>query len=503
MIKSFNVIDEPWIPVAGSGLVSLRQIFSDHSLTQLSGNPVQKVAVMKLLLAIAQAAWTPQDEEEWQEIGAQGLAKKCLDYLDKWYDRFDLYHSDRPFLQMSAVATAELKPYGTVLTDISTGNTTVLLQSQVENVLTDAERALLLVVLMGFALGGKKTDNSVILTSGYSGKTNDKGKPSTGKPGSAVAHMGMLHNVLLGSSPLQSIWLNLLTTTQIQACNAYPAGVGVAPWEQMPDGEDDPIARQLKVSLMGRLVPMGRFCLLAEQGLHYSEGVAHPGYKDGAIDPSVAINAAGKVLWCDPERRPWRELTALLSLLDVGQSKGFQSLQVNSGLGRIRQAVTRFGLWSGGLRVSSNAGEQYASGSDDYVESTIWLDSSWLGKDFFILLNQEMTELDQLSKILYGRVVGFYKRLQKADGGNLAAMATTEFWQLVERDFQQLIDHCAMDQEHIKVRQQLRRRFAQHVQNLYSQYCPMDSARQLEAWASNRPNTHKYVTALDTQEVSA
>ena len=75
MNKSFNVIDQPWIPVAGSGLVSLRQIFSDHSLTQLGGNPVQKIAVMKLLLAIAQAACTPQDEAEWEALGAEGLAE--------------------------------------------------------------------------------------------------------------------------------------------------------------------------------------------------------------------------------------------------------------------------------------------------------------------------------------------------------------------------------------------------------------------------------------------
>lgn len=503
MTKSFNVIDQPWIPVAGSGLVSLRQIFSNHSLTQLGGNPVQKIAVMKLLLAIAQAACTPKDEDEWQAVGAEGMAKKCLDYLDKWYDRFDLYDPERPFLQMPAVVTAQLKPYGAVLADISTGNTTVLLQSQVEAALTDADKALMLVLLMGFALGGKKTDNSVVLTAGYAGKTNDKGRPSTGKAGSAVAHMGMLHNVLLGSTPSQSIWLNLLTESQTQACNAYPAGIGVAPWEQMPTGEDDTIARKLRASLIGRLVPMGRFCLLAEHGLHYSEGIVYPSYKEGGIDPSIAINASGKVLWCDPERRPWRELTSLLSLLDAGQSKSFQSLQINSGLGRIRKTVDRFGLWSGGLKVSSNAGEQYASGSDDYVESMIWLDTDVLGKNFFSILKQEMMELDQLAKVLYGRVVGFYKCLQKSDGGDLAALATTQFWQLVERDFQQLVDHCAMDQEHVKVRQKLRRRFAQHVHDLYDQYCPMDSARQLEAWASNRPNTHKYVTVLNTQKVSA
>ena len=52
----FNLVDEQWIPVAGAGLVSLMRIFTDSSLRALGGNPVQKIALIKLLLAIAQAA---------------------------------------------------------------------------------------------------------------------------------------------------------------------------------------------------------------------------------------------------------------------------------------------------------------------------------------------------------------------------------------------------------------------------------------------------------------
>lgn len=38
----FNLVDEPWIPVAGKGLVSLADVFSNPNLSALGGNPIQK-----------------------------------------------------------------------------------------------------------------------------------------------------------------------------------------------------------------------------------------------------------------------------------------------------------------------------------------------------------------------------------------------------------------------------------------------------------------------------
>lgn len=494
MGKRFNLIDEPWIPVADKGRVSLRQIFDDPDCRALGGNPVEKIALMKLLLAIAQAAATPEDEAAWRALGSAGLAEKCLAYLDQWHDRFDLY-GDKPFLQMPAMAAAEIKSFGTVLPHVATGNTTVLNGGQVERVLSDADRAVLLVCQMGFALGGKKTDNKVVLTPGYQGKANEKGKPSTGKPGPAVAHMGLLHNLLQGESVRQSLWLNLLTREQVEQSQRFPAGIGVAPWQQMPAGEDDAVARDLKNSLMGRLLPLCRFCLLAEEGLHYSEGIAHPNYKEGMWDPSVAVSQSGKenkALWVNPEKRPWRELTALLGFLAQRQSAGFECLQLAAGVKRACAHVESFAIWSGGLRVSSNAGEQYASGTDDFVESIIWVHGDALNQLWFDQLQAEMTALDELAKGLYGRVMGYFKA-QLVDGGDLAAQAAQLFWQLCERDFQRLLDHCEQGEAHLEARLQLRRRFAGYVQQAYDRYCPKDTARQLDAWARCRPNHGKYL----------
>lgn len=494
MENRYNLVNEPWIPVADHGRVSLRQVFSQPEYRSLGGNPIQKIALMKLLLAIAQAAATPEDDSEWKTLGALGLAARCNEYLNKWHDRFYLY-GDRPFLQMPAIAAAKVQAYGAVLPEVSSGNTTVLSQIQIQRPLDDAEKALLIVSLMGLALAGKKTDNSVVLSPGYQGKRNDKGKPSSSKPGPAVAHMGLLHNFLVGGDLQETLWLNLLTHRLVAQTNMYPQGIGIAPWEQMPTGEDCPAAQSLKQSLIGRLLPLCRFCLLAADGLHYSEGLAHSGYKEGGVDPSAAVNYAGKepkALWVDPEKRPWRELTALLGFFGQNDSQGFQSWQIRGGLDRARDVTETFALWSGGLRVSSNAGEQFVSGSDDFVESQVWLRCEMLGETWFAQLKAEMDDMDVLARNLYGRVMGFFKE-QKVDGGQLAAQASHLFWQLSERNFQKLVDNCNQDDQSRRQRQKLRRQFAGYVQQAYDQFCPKETARQLDAWAKCQPNNSKYL----------
>ena len=490
MENRYNLIDEAWIPMTNVGPVSLRQIFSEPRFIALSGNSVQKITLTKLLLAICQAACTPGSNEEWRELGPQGLASKCLSYLEQWHDQFYLYGT-QPFLQMPSIATAELKSYGTVLPEIATGNTTVLNYGQVEHTLTDGDKAILLVGLMSFALGGKKTDNSVILSPAYVGKRNDKGKPSTSKPGPAVAHMGLLHNTLQGKTLWQTLWLNLLTHQQINQCRGYSQGIGTPPWELMPTGEDCAVARLLKMTLMGRLLPLCRFCLLTSAGLHYSEGISHPNYKEGVNDPSVAVSYSGKepkVLWTNPEKRPWRELTALLGFFAPEQEQDFDCMQLSSGVQRAIESVETFAIWSGGLRVSNNAGEQYVSGSDDLVESAVWLRSSMLGEFWFSQLQQEMSALDELAKGLYGRVLAYFSS-QLVDGARPAAKAVHLLWQLCEYDFQSLLSQCTQAQ----ARQELRQRFAGYVQQAYDHYCPRETARQLDTWTRYSPNFYKYL----------
>lgn len=505
MENRFNLIDEPWIAVVDVGLVSLTDIFSQPELRALGGNPVQKISLTKLLLAIAQAAATPADDNDWQGMGWQEMANRCLQYLAKWHDRFYLY-GEKPFLQMPAIQAAEHKPLGVLSPEVSTGNTTVLTESQQQQQLTDADKALTIVTQMGFGLGGKKTDNSVVLTPDYRGKQNEKGKPSSGKAGVSVGHMGLLHSYWLGDSIVQSIWLNLFTAEDIAQLAMYPT-LGVAPWEQMPTGEDDDIARSLKASLLGRLIPMGKFCLLANDGIHYSDGISHAGYLEGKTDPTVSVDFSAKkpkALWVNPGKRPWRELTSLLQFIAQDDSRGFETRQLSLPLRRITRNTAQFAVWSGGLRVSSNAGEQYASGTDDYVQSEIWLSSDLINSSFLEYLKYEMTQLEAVQKQLWGAVARYFRQLSDIDKSaagkaqpfvaKQAEKATALFWHLCERQAQALIDGCLNSGGDRSTRLPLRKIYASYAEQVFDRLCPADSARQIDAWAQSRPNFCQYLT---------
>ncbi|MHB1606588.1 MAG: type I-E CRISPR-associated protein Cse1/CasA [Leptospirales bacterium] len=486
--KRFNLIDEPWIPVADVGRVSLKQLFSRPEYRALGGNPIQKIALTKLLLAIAQSASTPDNDDDWKMLKPEGLAKKCLSYLERWHDRFFLY-GEHPFLQMPAIKRASLQTFGVALAEISTGNTTVLTQSQIERDMTDADKALLIVQLMGFGLGGK-ADNTVVLSLSYRGKSNEKGKPSVSKSGAFVGYPGYLHSFLQGQSLLETLWLNLFTRQQISDLRIFPGDIGVSPWEQMPEGEICPVAEALKSSLMGRLVPVSSFCLLEENGLHYSEGIAHPGYKEGGIDPSVAVDYSAKIpkaLWIDPEKRPWRSLPALLSFFAQTDNKGFDCYQLRLNMPRAVSHLQTIGIWSGGLRVSRNSGKVFISVSDDFVESLVQIKSDELS-DWFPSLKLEMGEMDKLSQKLKWSVLNYFKD-QKMKNDKQAAQSSNLFWQLCERRFQDLVNNCKSPEQVKKLRSD----FAGFVYKVYDTSCPKETARQIDAWAHNRPKLHSYL----------
>ncbi|MEI8102574.1 MAG: type I-E CRISPR-associated protein Cse1/CasA [Chlorobium sp.] len=508
----FNLIDEPWIPVIDKGRLSLRQIFSDASNRGLGGNPLQKMAMTKLLLAVAQAAFTPEDDELLETIETSDLAQKCIEYLDKWYDRFWLY-GEKPFLQMPAInglierrkrkdlktatnkagernaeASAQPKSLGMgFYPDLPADNNTILTQYQVPKVLSDADKALFIVSLMNFALGGKRTEKNLdILTDGYVGKTGSaKAAPSIGN------YIGYLHSILVGETLIDTLLLNLLSHERIAENVYWTTGLGTAPWEEMPKGEDCPIAQNLKRSYMATLVSISRFVLLQGDGIYYVEGLQYPSHKEGWREPSIAVNAGGptpKIKWIDPNKRPWRELVSLLSFMSAGSGQGYDCQFIRYGLVRFRSRYKRIGIWSGGLKVSANAGDQSVKQDDDFVESLIFLDCAILGELWYHQLQVEMDTLDKLSKTVWAATNGFFKAQNMTDT-SLAGQASTLFWELCERNFQTLVDACAPPQDTVRVR----KIFAQSAIKAYDTFCPKESARQIDAWAKNRPNLINYL----------
>ncbi len=482
--RRFNLIEEPWIPVA-AGRASLRDVFAGSGVTAAGGTPLEKIAVFKLLQAIAQAAATPSDNDAWLRLGVDGLAERCLAYLEQWHDAFWLYGPE-PFLQFPAVKKAKLISYGSLMPDVATGNTSLLFQSQMAQPLDDGQRALLLLVNMSCCFGGKKVDETVVLSPGVT-------KSASGRPGPALRARGLLHSFLLGRTLRETVWLNLLTQEQVAQEKLYENGVGTPPWEAMPRGEADDIAEALKRSLMGRLVPLARFYLLENDGIRSVEGIQHPDYlQGGMVDPSVTADRTEKkprMLWADPQKRPWRELPSLLGFLRQEESAGMRCLQLGWCIPRLAAApVDNVRLWSGGIRVRGNAGEQYLSGSDDVVESEVSLSVSCLAggehNDWFLSFQIGMGRLEDFAKTVYASVAGYYKE-EMVDPTDRAKRAVLEFWQLAERLFPELVDAC--NQEGEEARNAVLRKARACVLDCYARACPQETARQLALWARHRP----------------
>ena len=114
-----------------------------------------------------------------------------------------------------------------------------------------------------------------------------------------------------------------------------------------------------------------------------------------------------------------------------------------------------------------------------------------------------MSTLEAISEKLKTGVVAYFK--EQTGKGNkdpkvakdMAEQASHHFWQLCERDFQTLLEHCESGEAHAALRRHLRLGFAGYAQQAFDRYCPQDTARQLDAWAQHRPKLGKYLKQED------
>lgn len=129
------------------------------------------------------------------------------------------------------------------------------------------------------------------------------------------------------------------------------------------------------------------------------------------------------------------------------------------------------------------------------VESLCWFSPNNVNELWFSHFQTEIGKLDELADTLDDSVINYYKTksaankkptsLEKA----LAKQANNLFWQLCERQSQALIDGC----DEVTARQQLRRQFARYTTQVFDQFCPHQTARQMDAWAKTKPNLSAYL----------
>lgn len=166
MAHTFNLVDQPWIPVTlhprGSpDVLSLRDTLARASeIRDISdASPLVTISIHRLLLAILHRTHGPSDGDEWERIWEAGAFDQQLlaAYLDQWHQRFDLFDPERPFYQTIEVHTDYARSIAQMVYGMTLGNYVTLFDHSRQDTppaLRPAEAARQVLAIQNFAVGG-------------------------------------------------------------------------------------------------------------------------------------------------------------------------------------------------------------------------------------------------------------------------------------------------------------------------------------------------------------
>ncbi len=494
-MNNFSLVDEPWIPTVGiKNKCSIKDVFLNKNITRIDGTSINKISILKLLLSIGQAAWTPIDDEDWINTNINNFSEKVIQYLEENKDLF-FFYGEKPFLQYTKLKDkVKQNECSTFIPYVATGNTTILFKNQIKNdSISDDQKVLIMLSQLNFPFGGKQIDNSFSFSTDLKKKTG-------GKAGSSLGFLGYLHSFFLGDSILETIYINIMTKKDLSKIGFLENGLGIPPWEKLPTKEIGESADFYSHSYFGKLIALNRFCLFDKNSskMQITEGIIPDGdYKNGIIDLSCTITGTEKkpqVIWCNTEKKPWRQLSALLSFIDATmQNQKTKSPQLEFVLERIKMLDKKtFSLWSGGVKVTSNAGEQYLSGKDDEIDSEIQIAIDWIALTEYKYFRYEMDIIEQISKILYLSTKKYFKILNAPSfSDSISSKTVSSFWNELESFSSEIIDIYFSN--NLNKQSILREKIINISLNCFDQNCAKETARQLEAYVQSRPNYSKFI----------
>ena len=462
-----NLIIDPWIPVvfeAGeSGLVGLRQLYREaETIRDLNVNPPQRIALMRLLLCITQAALDgPVDEDDWQTCRDR-IIPSSLDYLAARYDKFNLY-GDQPFLQVKTLVPTSNESIEKLDLSLSSD----LFNHTTNRSLLDFNIVLNLLTTQCFSLGGTigVTLWGEYATKGFvkSGEAKGPG-PSSDAP---CAPSSMLHTIFRGSTLLDSVYQNLLTKAEL----SVPWGLPI--WE---NSTSSPIVLQESCTgtFLGRLVPMSRGILLdSESGrCTYVAGVKYeslPNYREPM--GTVLLNKKNEPFYMGIKlgQHLWRELASILSLNARGEDSGALALRKIDQLGD-----AMIDVWVGG--VSRKPGQNLIY---DTAEWNFSIPASMLG-DAEIGKYSLGVELANKGELALKNATKAYRSVMKSESAGFARKATVHYWSTLDSTYQVLVDIASDGERDLD---EWRTVLRKTMYKAFEEACPHDTPRQIQAYA--------------------
>lgn len=475
-----NLITEPWIPVifenGTSGQVGLEQLYREaKTIRDLNANPPQRIALMRLLLCITQAALDgPENEEEWKTCRDR-IIPSSLEYLSSRHDRFNLY-GEKPFLQ---VKTLSSKKFSTLdkLMETSIGENPMFLgcRAQDGRLVTHAEKVLAMLVFLNFSAGGR-IGQAVWSGTQYS------------DPTFASPCFNRLFLFIHGSDLLETLRMNLILGHH----------TGQPTWDRMPTGPGDKGAfMNAHESDLGRMVPLTRMLLLPER-----DGVADcvigpvpkeyvfsnepdEGFREPYCTLRLSKDSRHYYMPVDVRKHIWRELGSVLALKTTTEE--FSALNLPN---IIHAGVKIIDIWCGGLAKGATAAKIY-----DMAEWNFSIPANLLEENE---LSKYINGVDLASSAEYSlkKASQEYAKILNEQTNGFSRNATAQYWSALDASYQLLVDIASDHQQDLTGWRAVLRKA---MFEAFDAACPHDTPRQIQAYAQAR----KLLYIKEKKDVSA
>ncbi len=486
-----NLIGDPWIPVVFSEarrngdngkagkLVGLEELYRrSDEIRDLSATPPQRVALMRLLLCITQAALDgPADEDEWRACRDR-IVPASLAYLDSRRDKFELY-GKQPFLQVRELDATKKTSVDKLDFALAAGNNATLFDQEATpegRVQSDAWIALQLLTFQCFS------------PQGTIGNTSWKNKLTGRSSGDAPCIESSPQLTLIRESTLQaSIYVNLVTR-QALANQSF----GLPIWDCFPDRQKSPLVDEIVASFLGRLVPLSRAVLISADrckmilgnGLPYTK---FPEARDGMATVIIMGRGTTEKLgyWgIDLKRHPWRELAAVLAIHHAGKNGSPYAIQR---MDKVNQDC--FDLWIGGIKAKK-------AKLIDAAESVFRIPMGLLQELALSNYTAGVDAANQGERSLDSAVKEYCTGKSKKKEWKLApkpylAVAIPTYWSLLDARCSELIELANTESDLEPWRKCCR----QAMTEAYERACPHSTARQIEAFVAGRKKLYLKISS--------
>lgn len=163
---SYNLVDEKWIPcimLDGNYIeIGIRETFLNaHNIKEIfDSSPLINAALYRFLLVILHRVFGPESINSWESLWKMGQFNMTdlASYLDRWYDRFDLFNDVHPFYQ-KIVSKKKVKqvPINDLIPELARGNNPTLFDHTTDDnppPLSANQAAKILLAIQQFKLGG-------------------------------------------------------------------------------------------------------------------------------------------------------------------------------------------------------------------------------------------------------------------------------------------------------------------------------------------------------------